>query len=406
MTEFDLNGVGFGTRSIHTGRVDTQEGALTYPIYQTSTFCFETVEQGTARFAGQEQGFNYTRGGNPTTNSLEQKIAALEHGEACAVTASGMGAIGSVMVGLLKAGDHVICGNCVYGCTDLVMHKTMPKFGVDVEYVDTSDPENVRRAIRENTVMVYFESVTNPMMTLTDTKAVAQIAHEHNIKVVVDNTFAPPPIQYPLLDGADIVVHSTTKYINGHGDVIGGAIIGSPEDIQNIFANAATKLCGSTPGPFESFLVARGMMTMELRMERHCANAQAVAEYLQASPYVDTVNYPGLESHPQHELAKRLSHKGFGGILSFELKDGINGMSSYDACRKLLNSLKIASIAVSLGDPETLIEHPASMTHANVDREDCLAMGINDGTIRLSCGLENTEDLLADFDQAFAALIQ
>ncbi|MDO4502051.1 MAG: aminotransferase class I/II-fold pyridoxal phosphate-dependent enzyme [Coriobacteriia bacterium] len=400
----DLNNVGFGTLSIHSGSTDAAEGALSFPIYQTSTFCFDTVEQGTARFMGQEAGYCYTRGGNPTTNSLAQKIAALEKGESAVVTSSGMGAIGGVLVGLLKAGDHVVCGDCVYGCTDLVMHKTLAKFGVEVEYVDMTDPENVRRAMRPNTAMVYFESATNPMMTLTDTRAIAAIAREHGAKVVVDNTFCPPPIQYPLLDGADIVVHSTTKYINGHGDVIGGAIVGSADDIANIGTNATSKLCGTTPSPFDCFLVSRGLMTMELRMQRHCQNAQAVAEYLESNDCVDVVYYPGLPSHPQHELACQLEHEGFGGILSFELKDGIAGMSSYEAARKLVNALQIAKIAVSLGDPETLIQHPASMTHHNVDKEDRIAMGITDGTIRLSCGLENTQDLIADFQQAFAQL--
>lgn len=400
----DLSSVGFGTLNIHSGSHDGTEGALTFPIFQTSTFCFESVEQGAARFMGEEPGYCYSRGGNPTTNSLAQKIAALEKGEACVVTGSGMGAIGGVLVGLLKSGDHVICGDCVYGCTDLVMHKTLAKFGVDVEYVNMTDPENVRKAIRPNTVMVYFESATNPMMALTDTRAVSAIAHEHGIKVVVDNTFCPPPIQYPLVDGADIVVHSTTKYINGHGDVIGGAIVGNAEDIANIASNSTSKLCGTTPSPFDCFLVSRGLMTLELRMQRHCENAQAMAEYLEANPCVDVVYYPGLKSHPQHDLACQIEHAGFGGILSFELKDGIGGMSSFEAASKLVNSLKIAKIAVSLGDPETLIQHPASMTHRNVDEADRIAMGITNGTIRLSCGLENTQDLINDFKQAFAAI--
>jgi methionine-gamma-lyase len=321
-------------------------------------------------------------------------------------TASGMGAIGAVLIEFLKAGDHMICGECVYGCTDVVVRNTLTKFGVEVSFVDTSDLDAVKSAIKENTTMIYFETPTNPTMQITDIAAIAQIAKEKEIKVVVDNTFAPPPVQYPLQEGADIVVHSITKYINGHGDVIGGAVIGSAEDMGRVAANSSSKICGTTPSPFNSYLVIRGLQTMELRMERHCKNGLAVAKYLEQNPMVDKVYYPGLESNPQYELAKRQMNGLFGGILAFELKDGINGMSSYDACKKLLNELKLASIAVSLGDPGTLIQHPASMTHANVKKEDQLAAGISQGLIRLSAGLENTGDIIADFEQAFKKLAE
>lgn len=402
----DFDQIGFGTMNIHSGSAKNSEGALAVPIYQTSTFCFDTVEQGTAIFAKEIPGYAYSRGGNPTTAALQEKIAALEKGEACVATASGMGAIGAVLIEFLKAGDHMICGECVYGCTDVVVRNTLTKFGVEVSFVDTSDLDAVKSAIKENTTMIYFETPTNPTMQITDIAAIAQIAKEKEIKVVVDNTFAPPPVQYPLQEGADIVVHSITKYINGHGDVIGGAVIGSAEDMGRVAANSSSKICGTTPSPFNSYLVIRGLQTMELRMERHCKNGLAVAKYLEQNPMVDKVYYPGLESNPQYELAKRQMNGLFGGILAFELKDGINGMSSYDACKKLLNELKLASIAVSLGDPGTLIQHPASMTHANVKKEDQLAAGISQGLIRLSAGLENTGDIIADFEQAFKKLAE
>ena len=393
--------MGFGTMSIHSGHHKDAEGALAMPIYQTSTFCFDTVEEGMAKFAKEIPGYVYSRGGNPTTVELQHKIAALEKGEACVATSSGMGAIGAVLITFLKAGDHVICGECVYGCTDFVIRDTLTKFGVEVSFVDTSDIDMLRAAIKNNTTMIYFETPTNPTMKITDISAVAQIAGEKNIKVVVDNTFAPPPVQYPLAEGADLVLHSITKYINGHGDVIGGAVIGNREDIALISGSSSSKLCGATPSPFNSFLVIRGMQTMELRMERHCKNGLAIARYLEGHPLVDKVYYPGLESSPQYALAERQMHGLFSGVMSFELKEGIGGMTSYEACRKLLNHLELASIAVSLGDPGTLVQHPASMTHANVPKEKREEAGITDALIRLSAGLENIEDILSDLDQAF-----
>lgn len=405
MSKIDLENVGFGTLAIHAGQEpDSAYGSLATPIYQTSTFCFETVEQGTQIFDGEILGYAYSRGGNPTNATLENKLAALEGGEACVATASGMGAIGSVFVGLLQAGDHVISGECIYGCSSLVLKNTLTKFGVTTTFLNTSDLAAVEAAIQENTKMIYFETPTNPTLELTDITAISTLAHKHGIKVVVDNTFAPPPIQYPLHLGADIVVHSGTKYINGHGDVISGFVIGNEADATVIRKDAATKLCGSTPSPFNSFLVIRGLQTLELRMARHCENGLAVAEYLEGSPFVERVYYPGLESHPQYELAKEQMNEQFSGIMAFELKDGINGTDSFTACKKVVNQLKLASIAVSLGDPETLVQHPASMTHGNMPKEDREAAGIKDNLIRLSCGLENKEDIIADFEQAFAVL--
>lgn len=395
---------GFGTTAIHAGAQRDPAGALATPIYQTSTFCFETVEDGTATFAGQRAGYAYTRGGNPTTDSLARKIAAVEHGEACVVAASGMGAVGGVLLGLLRPGDRIVCGECVYGCTAYALTNTMVPFGVDVSFVDTSDLAAVEAAIDGRTKLVFFETPTNPTMAVTDIAAVSELAHAAGARVVVDNTFAPPPVQFPLDLGADFVVHSLTKYLNGHGDVIAGAIVGPAEDIAYLATSTVSKICGATPSPFESYLVIRGMQTLELRMRRHCDNAMAVARALRENPLVARVYFPGLEDHPGHEVAKRQMNGLYGGMLAFELVDGIGGATSYEAARRLCNALELAEIAVSLGDPGTLVQHPASMTHNNMTPEQREQAHITDGLIRLSLGLENTEDLLADFEQAFAAL--
>ena len=404
MSKIDLKNVDFETLIIHAGQEpDKAYGSLATPIYQTSTFCFETVEEGAAKFANQIPGFVYSRGGNPTTRAFELKCAAMEGGED-AVAASGMGAVGSVMTSFLKPGDHAIFDTAVYGGTNYVASTNLPDMGVEVSRVDTGDLEAVKAAIRPNTKMIYFESPNNPMMKVTDIRAIKDLAGDQ-IRVVVDGTFAPPPVQHVLQLGADIVLHSITKYINGHGDALGGVVIGKADDIKRIRSNSVTKINGCPPSPFNSYLVLRGMKTLALRMKQHCASAMEVARYLEANPYVKAVYYPGLESHPQHELASRQMENGmYGGMISFELRDDVKGMSSFEAGKKLLNNLKIPAIAVSLGDPDSLIEHPASMTHANVSPEDRLAAGITDGLIRLSVGLESPKDLIADFEQAFAAI--
>lgn len=405
MSKIDLKNVDFETLIIHAGQEpDKAYGSLATPIYQTSTFCFETVEEGAAKFANQIPGFVYSRGGNPTTRAFELKCAAMEGGEDAVAAASGMGAVGSVMTAFLHPGDHAIFDTAVYGGTNYVATTNLPGMGVEVSRVDTGDLEAVKAAIRPNTKMIYFETPNNPMMKVTDVRAIKDIAGA-DIRVVVDGTFAPPPVQHVLQLGADIVLHSITKYINGHGDALGGVVIGRADDIGLIRANSVTKINGCPPSPFNSYLVLRGMKTLALRMKQHCASAMEIARYLEANPYVKAVYYPGLESHPQHELASRQMENGmYGGMISFELKDDVKGLSSFAAGKKLLNSLKIPAIAVSLGDPDSLIEHPASMTHANVSPEDRLAAGITDGLIRLSVGLESAKDLIADFEQAFAAI--
>lgn len=406
MEQFDLASAGLDTAFIHAGQHrDKEWGALATPIYQTSTFCYDTVEEGQKKIMREIPGYYYSRSGNPTNSVLEEKIAAIEGAEAAVSTGSGLGAIGCVMVAFLKAGDHVVCGQCVYGGTSHIMGTNLAQFGVEVTLVDTTKPEEVEAAVRPNTKMLYFETVANPLMTVTDVAAMANIARAHGLKLVVDSTFTPPPIMMPMQMGADIVIHSLTKYYNGHGDVIGGVAVGSKEDMDRVRNSAMTRFCGTPLSPFNAYLVIRSMKTMGMRVRQHCANAMAMAGYLEASVYVERVYYAGLESHPQHEVAARQMRDGlFTGMISFELRDGIHGLSAYDAGAKLLNHLHLAQIAVSLGDPDTLIEHPASMTHARVSKEDKEKAGISDGLIRLSVGLENVEDLMRDFDQAFAAL--
>jgi len=403
----DCKNMGFATRQIHAGKHDNGVGALCTPIYQTSTFEFDTVQQGGARFAGQEEGYIYSRLGNPSLTQVEEKLAALEGGEAALATASGMGAISSALWSSVEAGDEIVASDTLYGCTFALLNHGMSKFGVGVKFVDFADLAAVKAALTEKTKVVYLETPCNPTLKVVDIAEVAKIAHEYNknIRVIVDNTFCSPYIQQPLSLGADVVVHSATKYINGHGDALGGVVVGSAADMGLIRGNAMTKINGCPPSPFNSYLVLRGMKTLALRIERHCQNAMAVAKYLESNPYVKKVYYPGLESDPSHELACRQMENGlFGGILSFELNDDVKGMTSFEAGKKLLNNLSIASIAVSLGDPDTLIEHPASMTHAAVSKEDRLAAGITDGLIRLSVGLESARDLINDFETAFATI--
>lgn len=391
---------GFGTKSIHAGNVkDAQYGALTTPIYQTSTFVFDSCEQGGRRFAGQEAGYIYTRLGNPTVSVLESKVAALEGGEACVAAASGMGAISSCLWTIAGAGKHIIADGTLYGCTFALLNHGMTRYGVEVDFIDTSDLEAVKAHLKPNTCAVYLETPANPNLKITDIAAVAEIAHAYNkdIKVVCDNTFASPALQNPLKLGADVVVHSATKYLNGHGDVIAGFVVGSADFIQEVRFFGLKDMTGAVMDPFAAFLILRGLKTLEVRMQKHCANAKAVAAFLDKHPKVEKVYYPGLESHVGHEIAaKQMSD--FGGMLSFEVKGG------KAAGMKLVNAVKMITVAVSLGDAETLIEHAASMTHSTYTAEELEASGIAAGLIRLSVGLENAEDIIADLEQALAQL--
>ncbi len=392
--------VGLGTKAIHAGNVkDAQYGALTTPIYQTSTFVFDSCEQGGRRFAGQEGGYIYTRLGNPTVSVLENKVAALECGEACVAAASGMGAISSALWTIAGAGKHIVADGTLYGCTFALLNHGMSRYGVEVSFVDTSDLAAVKAALKENTCAVYLETPANPNLKIADIAAVAEIAHAYNpaIKVVCDNTFASPALQNPLTLGADVVVHSATKYLNGHGDVIAGFVVGKADFIGEVRMFGLKDMTGAVMDPFAAYLILRGLKTLEIRMERHCANAKAIAEFLDQHPAVEKVYYPGLKNHVGHDIAAR-QMKDFGGMLSFEVKGG------RAAGTKLVNALHLITVAVSLGDAETLIEHPASMTHSTYTEEELAASGIPGGLIRLSAGLENAEDIIADLEQALAQL--
>ena len=384
---------GLGTTAIHAGTLKNLYGTLAMPIYQTSTFIFDSAEQGGRRFALEEAGYIYTRLGNPTTTVLEDKIAALEEGEAAVATSSGMGAISSTLWTILKAGDHIVTDKTLYGCTFALMCHGLTRFGIDVTFVDTSNLDEVKNAMKENTRVVYLETPANPNLKIVDIEALAKLAHTNpNTLVIVDNTFATPYMQKPLTLGADIVVHSVTKYINGHGDVIAGLVITNKALADQIRFVGLKDMTGAVLGPQDAYYIIRGMKTFEIRMERHCKNARKVVEFLNNHPKIERVYYPGLETHPGYEIAKK-QMKDFGAMISFELKGG------FEAGKTLLNSLKLCSLAVSLGDTETLIQHPASMTHSPYTKDEREAAGITDGLVRLSVGLENVEDIIADLEQ-------
>ena len=384
---------GLGTTAIHAGTLKNLYGTLAMPIYQTSTFIFDSAEQGGRRFALEEAGYIYTRLGNPTTTVLEDKIAALEEGEAAVATSSGMGAISSTLWTVLKAGDHVVTDKTLYGCTFALMCHGLTRFGIEVTFVDTSNLDEVKNAMKENTRVVYLETPANPNLKIVDLEALSKLAHTNpNTLVIVDNTFATPYMQKPLKLGADIVVHSVTKYINGHGDVIAGLVITNKELADQIRFVGLKDMTGAVLGPQDAYYIIRGMKTFEIRMERHCKNAKKVVEFLNKHPKIERVYYPGLETHSGHEIAKK-QMKDFGAMISFELKGG------FEAGKTLLNNLKLCSLAVSLGDTETLIQHPASMTHSPYTKEEREAAGITDGLVRLSVGLENVEDIIADLEQ-------
>lgn len=355
---------------------------------------FDSCEQGGHRFAGEEAGYIYTRLGNPTTSVLESKIAALEGGEACVATGSGMGAISSALWTIAGAGKHIIADGTLYGCTFALLNHGMTRYGVEVDFIDTSDLEAVKAHLKPNTCCVYLETPANPNLKITDIAAIAEVAHAYSkdIKVVCDNTFASPYLQNPLKLGADVVVHSATKYLNGHGDVIAGFVVGSAEFCTEVRMFGLRDMTGAIMDPFCAFLILRGLKTLEIRMQKHCLNAKKVAEFLDSHPAVEKVYYPGLATHVGHDIAVK-QMKGFGGMISFEVKGG------RAAGAKLVNSLKLVTVAVSLGDAETLIEHPASMTHSTYTEDELKASGIAAGLIRLSVGLENYEDIIADLKQ-------
>ena len=392
----DTRTKGFNTRLVHAGIREDGYGSVVTPIYQTSTFAFRDAQQGANRFAGTEGGYIYTRIGNPTTVALEENVAQLENGFGATAMASGMGAVSTVYLALLSSGDHIVSTDSVYGPSRGLMEKHMSRFGVASTYVDTSDLENLRQALRPNTKLVYIESPSNPAMSVTDLAAAAEMAHAAGALLVVDNTFASPHLQKPLDLGADVVLHSVTKFINGHADIVGGIVVSKTEALHRQIRAMLINL-GANMDPHQAYLVSRGLKTLALRVERAEQNTHQVAPWLEARPEVAWVRYIGLPSHPQHALAGR-QMTGYGSMISFELKGGT------EAGRILMDNVHLAGLAVSLGGVETLISHPASMTHASMPREARLAAGISDGLVRLSIGIEDLADILADLDQALGCI--
>ena len=392
--------LGFATRQIHAGKVENAAGSLCAPIYQTSTFAFSTVEQGGARFAGQEGGYIYTRLGNPSLAAVEAKLASLEGGVAAMAAASGMGASSSALWSAVVGGDEIVADETLYGCTYALLNHGMSKFGVKVTLTDLSDIENLKKNLTDKTKVVYFETPCNPTLKLLDIELIAKTAHAFNpdIRVIVDNTFCTPYLQQPLRWGADVVVHSATKYLNGHGDVIAGMVVGKEDFITQCRMFGLKDMTGAVMSPFDAFLIARGLKTLDIRMERHCANARKVAEFFVNHPAVAKVYYPGLDSFPGHEIAEKQMRLP-GGMIAIELK------ADKATTAAALNKLQLCTIAVSLGDAETLVEHPATMTHSTYTAEELAAAGISEGLVRVSVGLEDPEDIIDDFRSVLDALV-
>jgi methionine-gamma-lyase len=381
------------TRAVHAGEETCPlTGAVDTPIYQSTTFAFEDAEQGAALFSHQREGYVYTRYGNPTLKALEEKIAALEGAEAAQVTATGMAAVSTSVLGLLKAGDHLVSARSIYSAAFDLFHRKLPSWGIETTFVESTAPDDFARAIRANTKLVYIETPSNPVLNVLDIEAIASVARSREVPVAIDNTFATPFNTRPLRMGVDLVIHSATKYLCGHGDAMGGVIAGKHAIIQKIAVETHRDL-GGVMSPFNAWLILRGLRTLPLRMERHNDNAMRIAQFLRNHPKVEEVFYPGLPSHPGHDIARK-QMGGFGGMLSFVVRGGI------EAGRHVLNSVKLCILAVSLGDTRTLITHPASTTHVVVSREKRLEIGIYDGLIRLSVGIENVQDLMDDLDQA------
>jgi len=379
---------GFNTKLIHAGAFDDEFGSATVPIYQTSTFRFKSAQHGADCFAGKSDGYIYTRIGNPTIRAFEQNIAELENGFDGIATSSGMGAVSTVYMALLGAGSHIISSDAVYGPARGLLEQDFSRYNVEASFVNTSKVENIIAAIKPNTKVLYIETPANPTMDITDIAACSKIAKEHNLLLVVDNTFCSPYLQKPLDFGADVVLHSITKFINGHADIVGGVIVAKDPEIYKKIRHSMVYM-GCNMDPTQAFMVLRGVKTLAIRIERAQENAMKVAEYLQSHPKVAWIKYPGLESHPQFELAKKQMN-GFGSMMSFGLKGG------YEAGKKLMDNVHLAILAVSLGGVETLIQHPASMTHAGVSKENKNAAGITDDLVRFSVGIEDVDDIIDD----------
>ncbi len=377
----------FETKVVRAGiKPEPHTGAIVPPIYQSTTFVLHEV--------GRDRGYDYTRASNPSRSQLETCLAAIEGGKYANCYSSGMASVDAVLR-LFKPGDHIVCSDDVYGGVYRLFDNILKTYGLKFSFVNSSDPSQVKKAIRKSTKMIWIETPTNPLIKVTDLAAIGEIAKKHKLLYAVDSTFATPALLRPLEYGADIVMHSVTKYLSGHNQVIAGALITNSKDLHSKF-HFIQKSVGAIPSPFDCWLVLSGLKTLSLRMERHSENGMAVAEFLEAHPKVKNIFYPGLESHPQHDIAKRQMKGGFSGMISFELKGGLA------AGKKLMNSVKLAALAESLGSVETMITHPATMTHASVPKKDRMARGLTDGLVRISVGIEHKDDIIADLKQALA----
>lgn len=386
------------TLYIHKGySTSAHNDSLSVPLYQTSTFAFETAQQGAKRFAGDEEGGIYSRLGNPTVRVLEERMTAMEYGEGALAFGSGMAAVSTILVHLTKSGDHILCTRGIYGCTFGFLNILKEKYNISHDLARLATEEELEAAIKPNTVCIYIETPINPTMEIVDIELIVKVAKKHGIRVVVDNTFSSPYLQNPLELGADFVLHSATKYINGHGDVIAGVLVGKQKEEIEAIRMSVQKDYGGIISPFDAWLLIRGLKTLHVRMEQHTQNAVDVFHFLRSCSMVENIYYPFDENNPQYEIAKKQMKAG-GGLISFTIKGGMENAQNF------MNELRLIKIAVSLGDAETLIQHPTTMTHSVVPEKERLEMGITDGLLRLSVGLENSTDLIEDLRQAFSKL--
>ncbi len=384
----------FDTEVVHGGQhPDKLHGAISPPIYQTSTYAFKDADQGARLFKKEEEGYIYTRLSNPTIDLLAQKVARLESAEAGIIFSSGLAAIFNTIVTLVKSGEEVVSDNTIYGGTFALLKNILPRLGIGVKLINANDANALNSAVNEKTRLLFIETPANPTLKIVDIAACADFAHKNNIPLCVDNTFATPYLQRPIELGADIVVHSATKYLGGHGDIIGGIVVGKKDFIEKLWDDA--KEIGACNTPMNAWLILRGIKTLAVRMDKHCSNAMKIAEFLSTHNKIEKVYYPGLKSHPGYELARRQMSQ-FGGMVGFDLKGG------KEAGKVVMNAVKLCILAVSLGDVDTLIEHPASMTHSTYSDEELKKCGINPGYVRLSVGIENPEDLIEDLNQALS----
>jgi len=387
----DLKNSNDATKCVHSGLRDNPEGAVVTPIYQTSTFKFDNADQGAELFSGKKEGYIYTRMRNPTVEAMENAVACLELGHKALGCSTGMAAIHTLFAATLVAGDHIICSQAVYGPTATLLTGIFANFGVESTFVDTSDLSAVELAVKSNTKMIYVETPGNPTLVISDIVEISEIAKKYNLKVAVDNTFMSPVLQKPFKLGADYIVHSMTKFINGHADVVAGAVVVNCEEDYLRFRKVLNHT-GGTIDPFNAFLVHRGIKTLNVRIKQHCINAQIIAEYLEAHPKVEWVRFPGLKSHPQYDIAQK-QMTGAGAVITFELKGGLN------AGKILMDNVEVATLAVSLGGVESLIEHPASMTHAGLGPEALAKANITTGLVRLSVGIEDVDEIIGGLNK-------